>query len=130
MNYYELAYLISSKVDEEKLKNIVEEINQFLNKQGKVFLNQTPLKKTLAYPIKKEERAFLGSFEFEAEGDKIKEIEKKLKEKEEVLRYLIIKKKKPETKQIPEYKSTKQRKVKISEIDQKLKEILEGNELK
>jgi ribosomal protein S6 len=130
MNYYELAYLISSKIDEESLKKTVEEINQFLSKEGKVLFSQTPLKKTLAYPIKKEEKAFLGSIEFEAEGEKIKGIEKMLKDKKEVLRYLIVKKKKPKEKLKIEHPTKKQKKVKISEIDQKLKEILEGNELK
>jgi ribosomal protein S6 len=88
------------------------------------------MKRSLAYPIKKEEEAFLTTFEFEMESNKIEELEKLLKSAKGILRYLIIRKKKPQQKPTtpPEEKSKK--KVKISQLDEKLKEILGENESK
>jgi ribosomal protein S6 len=81
------------------------------------------IERKTAYPIKKEEEVFLVSLDFNFSPEKIKDLEKKLKEENKILRYLILVKEKKEK---PAEKETlKKKKVELKEIEKKLKEILE-----
>ncbi|MFY9115512.1 MAG: hypothetical protein WAN85_00170, partial [Bacteroidales bacterium] len=72
----------------------------------------------LAYPIKKETEAWLTVFFFSIKDD-LKSVEKILKEKKEILRYLILSKKRPKQ----ESKKDNQ-KVNLEKVDQKVEELL------
>ena len=145
-NLYEAAYLISPAYSEEEarnfqqtLKNLVQSGGGFIDQEGGVE------KRRLAYPIKKMREAHLGSFRFLLSGDKIAEIDGKLKTSKEVLRHLLVHTKRQPPRTIrtqvikpiildePEI-STKKPDAKpaetrepasdIAEIDKKLEEIL------
>lgn len=122
MNNYELTYIVDSNVEKEELKVVYEEILELIKKNnGKIgnykkiadfeianeeleektsrnYLNQknteeTPfIKKKLAYPIGKAKNTYYGVINFELEPSKIANLEDKLRFKEKILRYLIIKK--------------------------------------
>lgn len=134
MKFYELTFLISPDLLEEEIKSLLEKINSLIKKEGGV-LNEInlPVKKKLAYPIKKKEEAFLGTLSFYLEPEKLKSFEKELKFEKNILRYLIISKPrikevKIQPKRIPKTVQkipVKEKKVELKEIEEKLKEILE-----
>lgn len=124
MRYYQLSYLLSPKIEKKKINEIEKEISSFLEKNGGILEKiEEPLKRTLFYPIKKFKEAFLGSVYFFLEPEMIKELEKKLKEKNEILRFLVLSEKAP--KKVPSPKKvTKPKKVELKEFEKKLEEFL------
>ena len=132
MKLYELTYLISPELPEEELKSLQEKINSLIQK-GAGVLNEIklPIKKKLAYPIKKQREAFLTDLSFYLEPDKLGSLEKELKSEKKILRYLILAKpklkiakvRKRPTKIIPKI-PVKEKKVELKEIEKKLEEIL------
>ncbi len=135
MKYYELTYLISPEISDLELKSLTEKINSLIKNEGEVLEElASPIKKVLALPIKKHSTAFLASIYFRLKPEKLKDLEKVLKTEEKVLRYLIFSKKITKTRQ-PKRKPlkevvfkipipTKEKKVELKEIDEKLEEIL------
>ena len=132
MHFYELAYLISPELPEEELKSLQEKINSLIQK-GAGVLNEIklPIKKKLAYPIKKHREAFLINLSFYFQAEKLGSLEKELKSEKKILRYLILarpklkiaKVRKRPTKIIPKI-PVKEKKVELKEIEKKLEEIL------
>jgi len=132
MKLYELTYLISPELPEEELKSLQERINSLIQKEKGVLSGvKIPIKKKLAYPIKKQREAFLTDLSFYLEPDKLGSLEKELKSEKKILRYLIlarpkskiVKVRKRPTKVIPKIPA-KEKKVELKEIEKKLEEIL------
>ena len=130
MKNYELAYLISPEVSEEELRKVQEKINSLVQNLGGVLIEtNSPIKKSLAYPIRKRTRAFLAGLNFQLNPEKLETLEKELKAEEKILRYLILSPRMP--KKIPRIlKKLRKRvikpkpKVELKEIEKKLDEIL------
>lgn len=133
MKSYELTYLISPHLSEDELKNLQEKVKLLIQKEGGV-LNEIklPVEKKLSYPIKKQEKAFLGNLSFTLEENKLENLQQQLKSEEKILRFLILNKKlelkptKPKKKiiKITPKIPPKEKKVELEEIDKKLEEIL------
>ena len=132
MKLYELTYLISPELPEEELKSLQERINSLIQKEKGVLSGvKIPIKKKLAYPIKKQREAFLTDLSFYLEPDKLGSLEKELKSEKKILRYLILarpkskiaKVRKRPAKVIPKIPA-KEKKVELKEIEKKLEEIL------
>jgi len=130
MKLYELTYLITQKISEEELKALGEEISSLIQKEGGV-LNEinSPIKKSLFFPIKKEKEVILADLTFYLEPERLANLEKELKSEKKILRYLILTKKitkkvKP-TKGRPVISKPKiKEKVELKDIEKKLEEIL------
>jgi small subunit ribosomal protein S6 len=124
MKTYQLTYLVSGKISRKELEKLEEKVNSEIEKEGGVLVGKDlSIERKTAYPIKKEEEVFLVSLDFNFSPEKIKDLEKKLKEENKILRYLILVKEKKEK---PAEKETlKKKKVELKEIEKKLKEILE-----
>jgi small subunit ribosomal protein S6 len=124
MKTYQLTYLVSGKISRKELEKLEERVNSEIEKEGGVLVGKDlSIERKTAYPIKKEEEVFLVSLDFNFSPEKIKDLEKKLKEENKILRYLILVKEKKEK---PAEKETlKKKKVELKEIEKKLKEILE-----
>jgi len=124
MKTYQLTYLVSGKISRKELEKLEEKVNSEIEKEGGVLVGKDlSIERKTAYPIKKEEEVFLVSLDFNFSPEKIKDLEKKLKEENKILRYLILVKEKKEK---PTEKETlKKKKVELKEIEKKLKEILE-----
>jgi len=145
---YELSYLISSQASEEAWQEISRKINDFIQaKEGVVLESQLPQKISLAYPIRKENAAWLQITYFSLDASGIEDLQKKLKEEKGILRFLLLLKrpvkisarrqrkskeamKKFVSKEIKEGEAPQ--KVELKEIEKKLEEILskDENELK
>ncbi len=131
---YELAYIISSKISEEQSQEISRKINNLIQeKQGIVSESQLGKKIALAYPIKKQVFAWFQTTYFSLDSSILEQLEKNLKEEKNILRYLILKTRKPKIrkpartprKPLPVSKSSK---VELKEIEKKLDEILKDQD--
>ncbi|GBD34101.1 30S ribosomal protein S6 [bacterium HR34] len=91
MRHYELTYLASPKLDEEKVIQINETINIFVQGKGGILgLTERPKNIQLAYPIKKFSTAWLVTNDFYIDESLLPEFKKLLDENKDVIRYLII----------------------------------------
>ena len=135
MKLYELTFLISPDLSETELKSFQEKIRSLIENKGGVLVNvDEPIKKKLAYPIKnhavhtQQNEAYLTSFNFQLNQDKLGAFGQELRAEGNILRFLIITKKL--AKKVPEVlikkppKVTKIKKVELKEIEKKLEEIL------
>lgn len=136
MKNYELSYIISTEISSEESQAFAKEIESFIQgKEGVIIKSETPVAKTLAFPVKKFGSGFFVISEFQIEPEKIKEINEKLEKDGKILRHIVavkkharlqkerrIKKEEP----VPqlEIKKTDDKKVELEEIDKKLNEIL------
>lgn len=91
MRKYELTVIVPpsfSKQEQDKIaSDIKKEVDQVGGKMGK---QDSWGKKELSYPIKKNAEGIFVLFPFEAPADKIKELEAKLRLKEQILRHLLL----------------------------------------
>jgi len=137
MKLYEINYLISPDLSEEEATSLQEKINGWIQEE-KGALNKVskPVKKILAYPIKKRGQAYLGSINFQLDADKLINIEKKIKAEGKIIRYLILAKKPAKPVKIKrrankkfispiiKAETPKKEKAELETIEQKLEEIL------
>jgi len=141
MKNYELTYLISPDFSESEVANTIAKVtNTIREKEGSIKKTAEPSKMKLAYLIEKKSEAFIVSTDFSIVPEKISELEKFLKEQNEILRYTVLAKKeykekadKRRTKPQPvasvpspggEEEPSKAGKVELKEIDEKIDEIL------
>jgi len=132
MKSYELTYLISPDLSEEELKIFQEKIASLIqNEEGKIKEIKNPIKRKLAYPIKRKTEVFIANLNFYFLPEKLESLEKKLKSESKILRYLILVQEKPEKIKVPEIISKprvprikKEKKVELEKIEEKLEEIL------
>ncbi|MBZ1345042.1 MAG: 30S ribosomal protein S6 [Candidatus Nealsonbacteria bacterium] len=131
MKHYELAYLISANLSPEEIRVLQQKISSFIQKkrEGSEDSNEikAPIKKILAYPIKKEKECWFAVLNFNLNPEKLIDLEKNLKNEKAILRYLILAK--PPSKEVKYIKSprlikSKPKKVELKEIEKKLEEIL------
>lgn len=137
MKNYELTYLISPELSEEEVKVFHKKITSLIQEEGGILDEEnSPLKKKLAYPIKKQFQAYLATLNFQLNPGSVVILEKKLKSENQILRYLILTKEKlniiPRITKIPATLKKsgeavfekKEKKVELKEIEKKLEEIL------
>lgn len=138
MNHYTITYLLPSDLSEEELNKSRTGISSLLEKSGaKIELEEKPVVKNLGYAIDNKKASFLVNVNFDLDPEKTKELEKSLKEKKNLLRFLITKRRKesekpqkkkrvPKTKQTEEKEKIKKEKPKVEfkEIEKRLDEIL------
>lgn len=123
---YELICLISSNLTEGKSVPLVEKIAQILKNLNGHLVYQNELgEKKLSYPVKHEKKGNYFVFGFELTTDLIKELEKRLKNISEILRYQIVKtKKREDIKKIIEKKEEKKEKIDFEKLEEKIDKIL------
>lgn len=93
MNNYELALVLSPKLDDEARTAEVAKIQAVLERFGaKITKVDDWGKKKLAYEIKKVNEGFYSFTSFESDASAPAEIEARMRIMENVLRYLIIRK--------------------------------------
>ncbi len=93
MNKYELALVLSTKLDDEAKQAEFNKVTDLLARFGGTVEKVDDWgKRRLAYEIKKETEGFFSFITFDAEPTAPAEIESRLRIMENVLRYLIIRK--------------------------------------
>ncbi|MFH1671202.1 MAG: 30S ribosomal protein S6 [Candidatus Portnoybacteria bacterium] len=149
---YQLSVLFSPQIEQSKVGEIIEKIKQKITVQnGSLSGEKNLLKKDLSYPINNHQDAFFYTFNFSLLPNLINEIEKYLNSEKSIIRHMLtirkVQKARPfkesvDLKMIDKIEPIKDQvvsekepgrkpaprkeKVKIEELDKKLKEILEG----
>jgi len=126
MRHYKLIYLIQPGCQEKDLREIQESLNLAIQEEGGILGNsEIEGRKRLSYKIKGQDEAIFVNLDFYLKPEKIGGLENKIKSKEGILRYsLIIKREQKRKAPIRKPRKIKKEKVELSEIEEKLKEIL------
>ena len=91
MNKYEIAVIIKPSLDEEALKAEFDSIKELIERFGGTVEKVDDWgKRRLAYEIQKVNEGFYSFITFSSESDTPNELEKRMRIKENVLRYLIV----------------------------------------
>ena len=91
MTKYELAVVVSAKLEEEDRANVVEKVKALIERFGGQITNVDDWgKKRLAYEIQKMKEAFYYFIRFDAESTVPAEIESRVRIMDNVIRYLVV----------------------------------------
>ncbi len=91
MNKYELALVVSAKIEDEERAAAVDKCKALIERFGGTITNVDDWgKKRLAYEIQKMREGFYYFIQFEAESSAPAEIESRVRIMDNVLRYLIV----------------------------------------
>lgn len=148
MRNYDLTFILSSRLSEEQVNDLIQQFTSFIQEEGGILDDQKILgKKPLLAPIQNEKEGYLTSISFSLNEAKLAAIEKKSKETPEILRTMLLKQpkrimkrqrqpsikqpiqeiaqvsSKPETADVSSSEHKKEEKVDLKDIDEKLEEI-------
>ncbi len=92
MSRYELAVVVSAKIEDDERAQVIEKVNALIERFGG---NVTDVdewgKRRLAYEIQKMREGFYYFIHFESETTAPSEIEKRLRIMDDVIRFLCVK---------------------------------------
>lgn len=89
MNKYELAVVVSAKVEDEVRTATIEKVKGIVERFGGTITNiEEAGKKRLAYEIQKMREGFYYFIQFDAESEAPAKIEERMRITENVIRYL------------------------------------------
>ena len=92
MNKYELAVVLSAKLEDDERAAAIEKVQGYITRFGGTVTNVDEWgKKRLAYEIQKMKEAFYYFIQFEGETTVPAELEERLRIEETVLRFLCVK---------------------------------------
>ncbi|MBU9726371.1 MULTISPECIES: 30S ribosomal protein S6 [Diplocloster] len=92
MNKYELAVVLTAKIEDEERVATIEKIKGYVERFGGTITKVDEWgKKRLAYEIQKMREGFYYFIQFEADSDAPAEIERRIRIMENVIRYLCVK---------------------------------------
>ena len=91
MNKYELALIVSAKVEDDVRTATVEKAKAIIEKAGGTVTNvEESGKKRLAYDIQKMKEGYYFFIQFDAEADCPAQVEANVRIMESVIRYLCV----------------------------------------
>ena len=91
MNKYELAVVVSAKIEDDERAATLEKVKDIVTKHGGNITNVDEWgKKRLAYEGKKMREAFYYFIQFDAEATVPAEVESRVRLMENVVRYLVV----------------------------------------
>lgn len=91
MNKYELAVVVSAKIEDEERAAVVDRCKALIERFGGAITNVDEWgKKRLAYEIRKMREGFYYFIQFDAEPTVPAEIESRVRIMDHVLRYLVV----------------------------------------
>ena len=92
MNKYELAVVLTTKIEDEERAASIEKIKEVIARFGGVVTNVDEWgKKRLAYEIQKMREGYYYFIQFDASAECPAEIERRVRIMEPVMRYLCVK---------------------------------------
>ena len=92
MNKYELALVLSAKLEEEETAAALEKAQSYITRFGGTITNVDEWgKKRLAYEIQKMREGFYYFIQFESDSNCPNEVENHVRIMEPVIRYLCVK---------------------------------------
>ena len=92
MNKYELALIVSAKIEDDARTAVVEKAKEYITRAGGTVTEVEDWgKKRLAYEIQKMREAFYYFIQFESDSVCPNEVESHIRIMEPVIRYLCVK---------------------------------------
>lgn len=92
MNKYELAVVVSAKIEDDERAAVVDKCKALVERFGGTITNVDEWgKRKLAYEVQKMKEAFYYFIQFDAEKTAPAEIESRIRIMDNVIRYLIVK---------------------------------------
>ncbi len=92
MNKYELAVVVSAKIEDDARVATIEKVQNYITRFGGTVTNVDEWgKRKLAYEIQKMREGFYYFIKFESEATAPAEIESRLRIMENVIRFLCVK---------------------------------------
>lgn len=92
MNKYELAVVVSAKIEDDERTVVVDKCKALIERFGGTVTNVDDWgKKRLAYEVQKMKDAFYYFIQFDAEASAPVEIENRIRIMDNVVRFLIVK---------------------------------------
>ncbi len=118
MNKYELAMVVSAKLDDEARTAVVDRAKSYVERYGGQ-LGETEEwgKRRLAYEIQKMNEGYYYFVQFEAEPDCPGELEKHMRIMDNVLRYLVVRKDENDTFTVTPEKSAEEEEEEVSDVE-------------
>ena len=93
MNKYELAVVVSAKLEDDERAATIERVKEYITRFGGTVTNVDEWgKKRLAYEIQKMHEGFYYFIQFEADAQCPAEVERHVRIMDNVLRYLVVRK--------------------------------------
>lgn len=92
MHQYELMFIIASELEDEKKEAMIETVQGIIANGGEVKKTDVWGMRKLAYPILKKNEGYYVVIEFNAPADLPKELDRRLKIADNVIRHMIINK--------------------------------------
>ena len=91
MNKYELAVVVSAKIEDEERVATIEKVKAVIERFGGKITNVDEWgKKKLAYEVQKMKEAFYYFIQFDAESTTPVEVENRVRIMDNVIRYLCV----------------------------------------
>jgi len=88
---YEISYLLTPDIPEDKIDSETIELKNIITENGgDIVQTNSPEKKRLAYPVKKQNQAYFGVVYFNVDKDGLDKIKKALAFYKKILRFLIL----------------------------------------
>ncbi|MDR2771589.1 MAG: 30S ribosomal protein S6 [Clostridiales Family XIII bacterium] len=92
MNNYELMFIIAAALDDSVKEATIETVKEIISSGGEVVQTDVWGIRKLAYPIKKKNEGYYAVILFKAPADLPKELDRRLRISDNVIRHLIINK--------------------------------------
>lgn len=92
MNSYEILFVIANALDDETKEATVEMVKSIIEDGGEVTRVDIKGTRKLAYPIEKKTEGYYVLVEFNAPADLPKELDRRLRISDDVVRHIIINK--------------------------------------
>lgn len=93
MNKYELAVVVSAKIEDDERAQVIEKVKALVERFGGQISDVDEWgKKKLAYEIQKMHEGFYYFIQFEADTQCPAEVERHVRIMDNVLRYLVVRK--------------------------------------
>ena len=92
MNKYELMVIIDPALEDDKKEAAVENVKSIIAEAGEVSATDVWGLKKLAYPIQKKTEGYYVVFQFEAQPELPKELDRRLRIADAYMRHIIVNK--------------------------------------
>jgi small subunit ribosomal protein S6 len=92
MNQYEVMFIIEAALEEDKKEAAIEMVKEVISAGGEVGKINVWGNRKLAYPINKKNEGYYVVIEFTANADLPKELDRRLKISDSIIRHIIINK--------------------------------------
>ena len=89
--YYEISYIVRPTGGEDNAESIDSSLRGLLAERGAIIESwDSPKPRTLSYEINKSREAVFGALRFNAKSEEIEKIEEQLRERKDLLRFMLL----------------------------------------